>query len=487
MTMLNTGETFLIESLWYIPMGDHVPVYNRPYVVNSDQGAVDIITDRMFETGATNITPTILSDLSARLIQPNIAGEVSIIDNNWVSTKRFVFVLKVRTTDAFGTEGYSYVQGYTDYDGVSQQGNADGRMMHYINNIIETNVFSYQTPAGMNRVEKLSKIYNILGSHNHEYFTQRPRDIIENLDLIEMTNNMSMGDIKVEGIHTGNYINQFNQNVVSSAISNNVSSEYLCKILNGGIAKHRARNIFTDSFDMTTDSSMGEQVVEPSINDNRFVKYLNVMGGFNITKESFSFSQLQMIDHTVHDRFTLFNITKSYVNPMMLNTPTVGDFWHGQDPVTLHAYSLIESSVSMATRHGFNKLSFTVTNMSDPTGRIDIFVTNFNSYINLDDRDIAHLLELFKNKFTMDVFVSESQGGTIPIFMEMYVDLLGTSKIKLSWGGFPENWYTVPTAANSLFSPVLTVDQSSLDAVSVQFGSLVAEIAGHDGKFKNNF
>ena len=484
---LNNGDNFVMEDLWYIPMGDHLPVYNRPYSVTADFAAIDMVADRLMESNSGIITPGIIGDLSTRLINNSAVGSISFVDQTWVSTRRFIFVLKVRTSDSFGLEGYTYIQGYTDHDGITQTGHADERMTHFINNVIETSIMTINTPLGVTRSERLSKVYNVLSSQNQDYFTQRPRDVIENIDLQNMSETMSSHDIFVEGVHTGNLVTGFNGNVISSAVSNSVGTEYLSKILNGGINKHKAKEILTDSYEVFSESSMGEQIVEPSINDNRFIKYLSSVGGFKSTMDYFSFGQLTAIDPTIYDRFTLFNITKNYVDPSIANTPTTGEYWHGQDPVTLRAYSLIESSVSLATRHGFNKLFFTATNMADITGRMDVMITNFNSYINLGDRDIAQLLELFKNKFIMDVFISETQGGMIPVFMEVYVDLLGTSKIKLSYSGLPETWYTIPTSANSLFSPVLTTDHSGLDYATKQFTGLIDAIGNKETKFRNYY
>ena len=46
------------------------------------------------------------------------------------------------------------------------------------------------------------------------------------------------------------------------------------------------------------------------------------------------------------------------------------------------------------------------------------------------------------------------------------MDILGTSKIYLQYAGFPGNWYTIPTFANSLFSPVLSVDEGGINATA---------------------
>lgn len=481
------SENFVIEELWYVPMGEHNPVFNRPYVVNVTENTVDNIVEKMLENNSTSVSPTLLGQVHGNIIQPNVVGEISMIDNTWVTDKRFIFVLKVRSTCQFGTETCTYIQGYTDHDGITPNGVANERMVHHINNVIETVIHTIPTPLGVTRTEKLHKTYNVLTHNNHDYYTQRPKDVIDNLEMLNVTDHLSHGNIEVEGVSTGNWVNPFNENVVSSASSNSVGNEYLSKVINGGIAKVAARDITTDSFEMHTDSSMGQEVLEPSINDNRFIRYLSTQGGFRSVKEYFTFGALAMIDPTIRDRFHLIQISKAYNNPLLHTTPAVGEFWSGQDPITLKAYSLIESSVSMGTRYGFNKLCFTATNMSNPEGFVDIAITDFKSFINLCDADIARLLDLFKNKFVMDVFISESEGGLRPMYMEMYMDLLGTSKIKLGYSGYPETWYTIPTPANSMFSPVLTVDKSALDAVSVQFGNLVDTITNHESNYRSYY
>ena len=134
-------------------------------------------------------------------------------------------------------------------------------------------------------------------------------------------------------------------------------------------------------------------------------------------------------------------------------------------------------------KYGFQKLFFIATNMMDPTATPVVTITHFDSMISLDDMDMAHLLEIFKSKFITDVFIGESSAGRIPLTIQMYVDLLGTSKIYLEYAGFHGNWYTIPTPANSLFSPVTTTSSQVLDLVTSQFGKMINEIASQQPTF----
>ena len=139
----------------------------------------------------------------------------------------------------------------------------------------------------------------------------------------------------------------------------------------------------------------------------------------------------------------------------------------------------------MAMKYGFNKLFFTVSNMANPSSIADVFITNFKSFINLDEQDFSYLLEIFKSKFITDVFLGETMGGVVPLHAEVYVDLLGTSKIYLNYGGFNANWYTIPTTANSLFSPVLTVNNQTLDMVTAQFSNMIDALGSGEVASRN--
>lgn len=487
-TQVVNSDVFVIEELYYIPMGEHVPVYNRPYVVNSDQNAISVIHDRMMENNSGKVTGAMIGNVMGQLIQPSAVAEAGIINNDWVTQPRFVFLMKVRAIDAVGSEIISYFQGYTNYDGINRPtGTADTNMVHYINSVIETYYMVLNTPMGVVRKEKLYKVYNVFAAFNSEFYTQRPMDVIENIELAAATNFLDHGMGDISSVNLGNMINGFNSKIITSTIDNNIGTDYLCRVINGGVQKQKSKSILLGSFEsnINEDSVTSFITTEPSLNDNRFMKYVSKLGGFMIVQDSFTMSQLLNIDTTIHDRFKLLLPTKNYVDPVLAQTPTVGDFWHGQDPVTLKAYSLIESSIALAMKYGFNKLFFSVSNMTTPTGQAEIFITNFTSFLGLDDSDFAFLLERVKATFISDIFLGETQGGIIPLHADVYVDLLGTSKIYLSYGGYHGNWYTLPTTANSLFSPVLTASPGTLEAVTNQFDNMIQSIASPEMRYNS--
>lgn len=486
MSIIATDQ-FILQDLTYIPIGQHVPVLARPYVVNPTKQAIDTIADRMHETNSAKVTPTILSGVTDGLIQHSAVGFQSSINNDWVSTRRFIFILKVKTFDAIGSEYNSYIQGYTEYDGITANGNIDGAMVHHINNVIETVEFNIQTPMGIIRKEKLSRVYNVFAPQsNLDCFTQRPADVLENINIFNMTSIMGDG-IQANAYSVNNFINPFNNKTVASVVDNNIATEYMSKILTTGLLVNKSRDILVGSYDVSETNSIDSRIPEPSLNDNRFIKYLSALSGFKVVREVFTFHQLMQLDNTIFNRFKLINLTKDYVNPLLNNTPEVGDYWIGQDPVTVKAHTLIESSVAMATKYGFNTLYFSATNMVNPTATPEVFITNFNSFINLDEQDFNYMLEMFRQKFITEIFLPETSNGMVPMHLEMFVDLLGTSKIHLCYSTFPENWYTIPTIANSLFSSVVTVNKNAFDETTYNVSQVIDAISTQKSLSRNYY
>ena len=465
-------DSFILEDLVYIPMGAQTPVYSRPYVVSSTVNAIETISDRLNETRSGNITPNLLSGVVSEILQPATVGYQSVVNNDWVSTRRFIFVLRVKSIDAMGGEINSYIQGYTNYDGITQSGNIDHNLVHHINNVIETQSMTLPTPQGMVRSEKLYKLYNVFSSTGHnDLYTQRPADILENMNVLNVSSMLPGDDISVSS--SQNILNNYIPGTISSSVDNAVGSEYLSKILTTGVLVNKSRDIHLGSYEISEQNSVDSRVPEPSINDNRFIKYLSRLAGLRFTSDTFNFGQLMQVDNTIFNRFKLLNITKDYVNPLLATTPEVGDYWNGQDIQTVKAYSLIESSVALATKYGFSKLFFTATNMASPTPGAEVYITNFQSFMNLREDDFNFLLEIFKRKFIEEVFLCETNSGTLPMHVEVYVDLLGTTKLNLTFAGMPQTWYTIPTPANSLFSPVVTIDRETFDYTTHQLATVI--------------
>lgn len=477
-------ETFILESLVYIPVGEHQAVMLRPYVVNSSEQAVEKIVDRMHEAKTVDVSVNVLNGVANQILEHSGVAYNSAINQNWISTKRYIFMLKVRVIEAWGGETCYYLQGYTEYDGLTPQVttcSADMDMLHHVNNVIETGVMAIPTPFGEVRREKISKIYNIVNNNITDYsndlYTMRPVDIMDTGKMLEMTTVMGGGSNNVSGFNANSTLTQFDRRSIASMSDNALSTSYLSRVLNTGVQMATENSLFMDSWGGVANSETAAILNEPSMADNRFLRHISMIAGFQTVMSTFSMGSLTKIDPSIYQRFVLNNITKDFTNPAMNNTPTVGDYWTGQDPVTIKAYSLIENAVAMASRYGFSKMNFIATNTADMMGTPSVFVSYFNSYMSLDDSDILRLVELFKVKFLQEVFLNETEFGRIPTHAEVFFDLLGTTKIMLCYAGYPSNWYTIPTFANSGFTSIAGLDRNVVDYTAIQLNTIAQQIA----------
>jgi hypothetical protein len=490
-TTINPGN-FVIKDLMYIPAGNYNPVMLRPYVAHYHREAIDNIKDRLTEANTTNITPKTISGLVSNIVQPSPNLLCSAVDSNWVSTGRFVFLLIVSNVDSTGTDNTYYIYGHTEYDGITNSGAIDTNMRHYVNNVIETYNHVVSTPQGVYRLEKLSRIYHVTYNGVVEnIFLQRPVDILEKYSLDNITRTMqdySDDVVNYKTMHADTMINRYSNKSAPSLVENNIPTYYVAKILDAGLKTNMANEIFVNSYHVT-DNEYSNYAAEPSMSDNMFLRVLGRMEGYAGLVNSFSMTSLMKFDPTIYSRFKVYNINKDIIDPYTAKTPDVGDYWTGRDPVTIKAYELIESSVSMALKYGLSKVYFTASNMSNALGTPEMFIMNFNSFINLDEMSFNTLLDLFKSSFMSDIFNNEVMYSGVPLHMDVYVDILGTSKIYLQYSGFPGNWYTIPTFANSLFAPVVTSDEATLENTTVGLGTIIQDISTsiRPGKYSQQF
>ena len=469
---------FLIESLYYVTAEEYKPVYLRPYVISPKYEAVENIKEKLYETKMGKLTPSMVAQNVNNIVQPSAVGFMSPVDNDWVSQKRFIFILKVRYYDHGMTEKCLYISGFTNYDGITPDGSSiDFDLVHNINSVIETTRFTFNTPNGVVTQEKIAAIYNVIKNSyasGANLFTQRPKDVIDNINAY-IYNKELFPDLQYYNM--SNTLTPYNTTAICSTMQNNVPAEYITNLINMGISAKLNEKILTSSYEINTNDPIIN--IEPSLGTNEFVRYISRLQGFKTTVNHFHFKDLIAIDNTIVNRFVLVNVDRSFnmVNSLLSNVPRDGEYWQGQDPVTIKAYSIIEACVSLAVSTGFTKIFFNCNNMTNPyTNEITSIVTYYKSFLQVEETDMIALVELFKNKVINEVFIPESNNNTVQLNFDMYVDVFGTSRIFLSYAGFPGTWYTIPTFANSVFSPVVVLDNNTLENTIVQTSNLIETI-----------
>lgn len=475
-TMLpDSFDRFHVEKLDYLPAGSYQPMPVRPYTFSPTDSALGQIVDRMERFKSGSVTTGILSGLTEGILAPSAVGFDSAVNAQWVATPRYAFFLKVRSFDAVGLEECHYIFGFTDQEGVSPiNGVTNPEMSFTINNVITTGAYTIQTPMGLQRQEKLLSHFNTIHSTQGEnLYTQRPLDIFQTLSLQQTSNYLGGGVVPQP---TQGMVGPYTNNTVSSASENSIATQYLSKILTNGMHVNKMNEVHMNSYNIESDDRVSRYFAEQSIMDNKFVRMLNRVAGFLEPRPIFLFRDLMRVDPRVDDISRVLQDNDHYRNPLAKNTPDVGEHWHGQDVDTLKAHSVLEASVAMATKYGFTKLSFSATNKVVTSAEPSVNILNFNSFLDVDDQTYYVLCDNFKQRFVDEIFLNETDMGRRPIFLEIHVDLLRSSKIYIEYYSNYGKWYTLPTFANSTFTSILTNDNNMVLDAATNLDHVIAHI-----------
>lgn len=466
-------DQFFIEKLEYIPAGTYQPMPLRPYTFSPTSEAINTISERMERHKLGKVSTGILSGITHGIMSSAAVGFESAVNHNWLQVPRFAFFMKVRRIDAIGMEEMYYIFGYTDREGVNRAtGVTDPDMVFFINNIITTGAYTIQTPMGLQRQEKLLSHYNTIFSNGPDLYTQRPLDLFETLSAQQTAMYIGLPSGQSARSQVGPYTN----NTVSSAVDNNIPTEYLSKILTSGMQVNTLKEVHVNSYNVEKDDRTSRYFAEESMMANSFVRLINRNAGFNDARPTFMFRDLLTVDPGVIQRDHLWDVTDLYTNPVMQATPSVGEHWHGQDPDTVKAHAIIEPTVALATKLGFTKLSFKATNKSTPMAEIVVGLLDWTSFLEIDQQSFYVLCEHFKQTFTEQIFLNETEMGRQPLFVEIHVDLLRSSKIYIEYAYNYGVWYTLPTFANSNFASVLTNNNNMVVDAAVQLNNVIDQI-----------
>jgi len=470
-------EKFFIEKLFYVKAQEHNEVYNKPYTINVTGDDVRTLCDIMRYNNKSNLDTSVLTQSGINPVTYSSVSQPTAIDKSWVSVERYIFVLKVSYIDQIGNKQNIYIQGYTNYNGISRSGAIDPRMTHEINSVIETTEYVLNTPMyGVVHEEKIRYIQTVISNFRspiETIFTQRPSDLFSNVGVMNLasfsTHSNDLSHFNIENKECA--IHNMEMRSISSNIENNIASRYVCNALNAGLNSiTEAELSFVDNFhNPIVDTSSFAR--ENNLLRNDFVRDINRKEGTHAGTPFFMFATLLSYDPTIEQRANVIEPVSQY-NPILANTPTVGEYWYGQDMVTIKAYAFIEQLTAMIMRYGLTKMYFDFSYMGQYEGP-QVVVYDFNTYIqHPTENDITRLVNLVTENIKREVIVPESMNGMLHMSANCFIDIFNTSKIYLAIDGFPPNWFTIPSFAGSLFSPVVTVDKNSFDTLSSSIYSM---------------
>jgi hypothetical protein len=448
------GAQIKIAKLILQESGTYNPMFSRPYQTHIDDGVMRSIVRRVEEKANQPITGNTLAGAASGMIQPSATPGAEIpIPMSWAE-RRIRFIMEVHVMLATGSTMIYYFQGYTSHLGVSHGGHVDPNMDFILNSYIRVTRTQSQGPYGMvvnDVVTESAHIVNgaIVNQIHGDVYSMRPQDIFSGIQAAYTANAYS-------ALTGNNQLNDYRSKLsgesVMSKRSNNVSGQYLAKVVDTYRTGQQLLEFGQGEGDVT--GRCYDLSQEPTAFENIFIRQISNIRGTH-TSTVFNMSNLIAIDpnvESVTDYITLGN-TQS----MELHSVGQTSFWNGSDRETLAATILSNAIPALMMDLFITKIYFRTTNHTYG-GVPNTVLIDAKS---LSTADMTMNYEMFKRRLEQEILFDVSGAGQTTYTLDMYVDLFGETRITISLDGGPAIPYTTPSFCDSLLSPVLALNKDS--------------------------
>ena len=441
-------------------------IWLRPYELHvdyADLNKVENVISRALGSGGVNNIPGMLDNEDPNILTPsgNVLGKANII-NGW-DTKRFKFVLVVEYTHTSSPiTMVNYIQGYTDYMGISLHDTLDPNMMLIPNSVIVLRK-RFDPTTGMISVVPIFN-YNIVHDETHAVNNDfqslklaRPEDVIAQINTLNIME--GEGDVAM-ATNIGSINNQEIVNKGHLLPVNHVGTT-----IKGVVSSKLTVGAFGGTEDVL-DTAISE-IIEPGISKIDFFRTLmNIRG---LDAKTFTINDLTLIDGNVH------NVTKVFMTndpSMNVNAPTI---MYSEDTAETYDASY-ETRISVLIHEATsallsNSLLSTIMFEADNyNGEPHIDYLDSETYIDGLNKILAS--EQFVTMFMNKVWNNITNSNTSLLRIMVYGSLESDITITIEADGRAPVVYRYPTFADSKFLPLI-MDNQNLEQVGEDYKSIV--------------
>ena len=435
-----------ILSLNIQPMGIYHDMCLRPYETHIDQGVIEQVSERAIQFNSPRIQPGLFNGIGSSIIHPaaNHSGIIQV-PNGW-NTQRARFVLVVQDVTPHGFESIHYIQGYTDWLGAEVGHN--GKVIIANDVVFIINSLSVMTVSGQRRLlqqtQLLSNMENIDILDPNTRMSIRPFDLYHQMAVMQYSQNVKTKDLEPVVSRSGKF----------SRRSNSHHNKYLSEVVGSYMLAA------TDGFGVEGEGSVMDLAKDYSMKDgypreNAFLRRINSLTGMF---SQFDMPTLRRIDPNI-DQLINFQITDRN-DPIIVSSTQYTNTWDGSDVDTVNACIIANAATALAGEYGLNRLSLTSENVSTA-----VPLTIIYDYKSLLGENMSQQAEIFKHRLENEVIMDLTFGNQISYDLELDIDLLGETKIRLSMDGGPMSFYCSPTFMDSNFTPVIAPNEEVSDHI----------------------
>lgn len=469
--MSNRLSACRITKMLMLETGTYNPQYRRPYETNLHGSTLNMFKERL--DTVDKYVPSLIAGIANQFISPAATPEKQIaIVNGW-NERRVQFMMEIEYTYQTGGSTTQVILGYTDHVGITVAGAIDPNMQFYVNSVLQIRNTIQNTPLGSQLYTSVSDSSHVLIDNNwggiySEQSDQRmrPEDVFSTMSRTHLVNLGGVSD----------YRSTNNNMPAKSSRKNNLAANYASDILSNYKQASLSEEFGQGNNEIlnTARGYVGEQVAARD-------PFLSAMAGIQGQPlgNTFTFDNLRRLDPNV-DNVTHVNLMLPTQQATAHQAGQTAD-WGGTTRETQVATILSQSVPSLLMELALTKITFRSTNR-DFSNAVNTQVFNPGGFSNNDQ---SNSLRIFIARLEHEILKDISFDNQVDYAIEMHVDLLGETWIKLSMDGKAFVDYVTPSFCDALTVPVLTaVDQVSVNLAS-DFQLLAGELSNSNSSYNN--
>jgi uncharacterized protein (DUF736 family) len=413
-----------------------------------------------------------MGGVANQFISPSATPEHEIAMANGWGERRLRFMMEVEHTSDFGTTITEIILGYTDHPGIGIGGSIDPNMMFIVNSVMQIRRTQEFTPLGNQIHSSVTDSSHILVDNNWSgIYSQVSDQRMRPVDVFATMSRTHLGGIDGTIIDT----RATSTNMAAKSRRSNASAaNYMSQLLNG----YNSASIATDygaGNDEILNKARGISEENQAIKDP-FLSAIAQIQGNPIIGNIFTYKDLCQLDPYID------NVTKAYMmsstTQKVIHTAGLTATWQGSDLDTHVATILSQSIPSLLMDLALTRVVFKATNRT-VNSAVTCAIIDAQGFIS---GDISRLLDTFRIRLEHEILRDVSRNNMFDYAIEMNVDLLGETWIKLSLNGNQYIDYVTPSFADALLAPVLTSDNNRATNLASDFEMLSRQLLDSNSK-----
>jgi hypothetical protein len=423
--------------------GSYNKQYRRPYNTMLNKQGLNIMQERL--AGSRNYVAGAFGGIANSFISPMATPEKEIEMINGWNERRMRFMMEIEHNYHTGGGITEVVLGYTSHTGVSISGAIDPNMDFFVNSTMQIRNTNELTPLGnINRSSVFDSSHVIADNSWNSIYTPiidqrlRPEDVYSTMARSQLSG-IGATALDTRSMST--------TSAVKSRRSNGNAASYMARILQDYKSATALAEFGQDDAQILDNARTNSQ--ENLVSKDPFLAALAGVRNMGI-QNMFRWNDVTTLDPHVASvtKVTLMGDTQL----ARAHQAGMTADWVASDRVTTVATILSQSVPSLLMDLALLGVNFASTNR-DIQGQVFTQLRNVEGF---SSGDQSQAMMIFQQRLEQEILSGISFDNQTDFAIEMQVDLLGETWIKLSIDGGPIFDYVTPSFCDAVLVPVLT-------------------------------